>query len=914
MSNVIAQLLVELGVNTAAFKGGLDKATYQAKQFATDLKASFSTIGDSVRNLAGSFGGLGGPLASAFGGVTSAIEPLLGSMGTLAGGAAGIAAAFAAAGIGAIGAAVHFSEVAARLDELSQATGINVASLSLLGDVASTKGIGIDQMAKALERMDKSALKAAQSGPNTTNAYKDLGIAVTDSSGKMRSAEDIFNSISEKFASMPDGPKKTAEAMQIFGRTGAELIPLLNEGGAKLEELKGHFLALNDVVSGETAASSDKLKENMTLMKAAFSGVENELASKLVPAINVVSEAFISFFEDNQTGIKSFADGLANVAKVVLNVFQVIGGALSLIWKVVEGLVEEIQIVGGTLASVATDAAHGNWNALWGDVKTGAKTAAASAVQDFKAAWADIKSDASSIADVWTVKPTQPRKSVGSGGDDANPHPNIDFVQKEVQNAQQAADKMASLAAAIGEVGSAQIQATAAAQTAAEVEKLRDEAIQKGIQNTTAFKNALAAAIPVLQAAAVWEETFKAALADDKEFKSFAEKMQEHIASLKESTTVQTSVQAEFNKTSATLTPLTKHLQELTDEYNTLYHSPGADPKKLAELRSALQALNGEYQKTIAMVKEENAAYQTSKVSEELKKIQQATAEMVVENQAALTGNPYGKMDADLQKFLKDMEATPTQVKALTEALNQQKQQQAAGGALKVAASLGYDPAAIAQLQAEKAALASLNLPAEEYERTLQKINQDIADQAAKTGGLFAGAKAGIIDFESQTQTMGQTMQTAINTGLKGITDNFAQMVATGKASWSSLINSMEEMLIKSAIQTILSSLFKQIGAAMNGQSGVLGAIGGMFGGGKAIGGNVTPGQTYLVGEKGPELFNSGSAGTITPNGSFGGGGGSTSQVFNITTPDADSFRRSQRQIQSQMYRTAGAAYGRSSS
>ena len=62
------------------------------------------------------------------------------------------------------------------------------------------------------------------------------------------------------------------------------------------------------------------------------------------------------------------------------------------------------------------------------------------------------------------------------------------------------------------------------------------------------------------------------------------------------------------------------------------------------------------------------------------------------------------------------------------------------------------------------------------------------------------------------------------------------------------------------------------------------GAIGGMFGGGKATGGSVAAGTTYLVGEKGPELFTPSGSGSIIPNGSFGGGG---SNVINITVNGA---------------------------
>ena len=47
----------------------------------------------------------------------------------------------------------------------------------------------------------------------------------------------------------------------------------------------------------------------------------------------------------------------------------------------------------------------------------------------------------------------------------------------------------------------------------------------------------------------------------------------------------------------------------------------------------------------------------------------------------------------------------------------------------------------------------------------------------------------------------------------------------------------------------------------------------GMFGGGKAGGGPVSAGMTYLIGERGPELFSPGASGTIIPNHALGGGG-----------------------------------------
>lgn len=74
---------------------------------------------------------------------------------------------------------------------------------------------------------------------------------------------------------------------------------------------------------------------------------------------------------------------------------------------------------------------------------------------------------------------------------------------------------------------------------------------------------------------------------------------------------------------------------------------------------------------------------------------------------------------------------------------------------------------------------------------------------------------------------------------------------------------------------------------------GISGAIENIFGGGRAAGGPVTGGTTYLVGEKGPELFTPGSSGNIIPNNRLGGGGG----TINITVNGALDAEGTARQI-----------------
>jgi len=59
------------------------------------------------------------------------------------------------------------------------------------------------------------------------------------------------------------------------------------------------------------------------------------------------------------------------------------------------------------------------------------------------------------------------------------------------------------------------------------------------------------------------------------------------------------------------------------------------------------------------------------------------------------------------------------------------------------------------------------------------------------------------------------------------------------------------------------------------------GAFDAAFGGGKAMGGPVSSGTSYVVGERGPELFVPNTSGTIIPNGGSGGGGATLNLTVN---------------------------------
>ena len=927
MASVLGQLLVELGINTAAFKEGLDKATYQAKQFGTELKSSFSSLGASVKGLGDAFAGLDPAIGGALSGISNAMGPLVGSLGTAGGAAAGLVAGLAAAGVGAIGIAIHFADTAARLNELSQATGISVEQLSLLGDVAATKGIGIDQMAKALERMDKNALAAAQSGPKTANAFKDLGIAVTNADGSLRSASDIFNNVSVKFAAMPDGPLKTAEALKIFGRAGAELIPLLNEGGAKIADLEGHFTRLNAVITGPTAAAAEQLKENEGLMGAAFTGIENQLTANLVPALNEVAKEFIDAFEGGQDNIKGLVAAIADVAKVLLNLGQLLGLLGKIIVDLVTAGIEGFQQLGEVIrltAGAMLNALHGDWKGAWQGLQEAGIGTWNRIGDNAKLIVNDIKTSVESISNVWSAALPTAKKPQGPQPA-ANANPDTSFIDKQVQALQQQALRKGELAEAIGKATTSQIEANATAEATVAIQKLVDEATEKGIQKTAAFKSALAAAVPQIQAAALWMATFKAAISDQTDLDTFNKKITEQIAALEGEGQAGSVVERQWAKNNAALKPLQDNLAQLGQQLSINRALYGDLSPKVQELTAIYNRQVAELAQAAAETKQLNAAVAAGAGRAEL---QQQDAKLValrattqalmqggeayakVAEQVAEYAAKTGAADANVQKFKADLIAE-----------NVQLQQQAAAklaspGTSEQAQNLQIQISYLRQIEAEWQAQGK---DITGVQQALATVNAQYQELLAKTGGFAQGATAAFAGFAKSVQSDGQLMQQEIGTALNGISNNFAEMVSGGKAKWADLVNSMEQMLLKSAIQTILNSLFKSIGQALGGGSnsgggGILSGLGSIFGGGHADGGDVTPGKAYLVGEKGPELLKIGAAGgSIIPNGQFGGGGsgGQVTVVQNIQTPDADGFKRSAGQLHAQAYRSASQKFSR---
>ena len=203
--------------------------------------------------------------------------------------------------------------------KLSDQTGIAANSLQAYANAGKLAGVGQETIDKGLRRLAQSMREADQGVATYSDSYKALGISVRDSDGNLKSSETVLGEIADRFADLPDGATKAAISMEIFGRSGASLINLLNGGSAALSEY-------NYAVSDEFAQNAEFFNDQIAVLGIRFDGFRKQLADALLPTLNNLIGVFSDLFSSQQDFTMLFdAIGLS-IKTVSAAIFTTIAG------------------------------------------------------------------------------------------------------------------------------------------------------------------------------------------------------------------------------------------------------------------------------------------------------------------------------------------------------------------------------------------------------------------------------------------------------------------------------------------------------------------------------------------------------------------------------------------------------------
>jgi len=233
---------------------------------------SLGGLGDSAKRAQQQFAqAFTGRLPAQLGFLDDAIGQL--PVGLLAAGGAALTAgaALVKLGMDTVNAAIEF-------DKLSQKTGTSVEFLSGLGAVVRDADVDIGAFNTGLVKFADNLFTLEGAGANVEARLLELA---------------------DLFAQMPDGAEKTALAINAFGRSGAELIPVLNEGSAGIKALMGDAQAMGRVMSQDTVAAAKALDDQLDMLNGRVEGLKLTLGSAIVPILGELAGSLATTVDES---------------------------------------------------------------------------------------------------------------------------------------------------------------------------------------------------------------------------------------------------------------------------------------------------------------------------------------------------------------------------------------------------------------------------------------------------------------------------------------------------------------------------------------------------------------------------------------------------------------------------------------
>ena len=300
-----------------------------------DGEGKVNALGRAIGGLSGTAGKLSGGLR----GLAGAAGGLSGALGSLVPLATG--AGLAAMAKGAIDAADN-------MNDLSQKTGVSVESLSKFQQAANASGTSIEGVGAAMIKLNRNL---ATNNAGAAEALTALGLSATDASGKLKSTDQVMLEVADKFKAMPDGASKTAAAMALFGKAGADMIPLLNGGSKAISDLSA-------TMTTEFAKGADSLNDKLAALQGKLLQLGVSLGTALMPFLNVVSDLVLK---------------LANAFAAMPGPLQaIVGGvvALAAAFVVLAPAISAVISIAGVLAGLQIGATIAGWAAVAGPAIT----------------------------------------------------------------------------------------------------------------------------------------------------------------------------------------------------------------------------------------------------------------------------------------------------------------------------------------------------------------------------------------------------------------------------------------------------------------------------------------------------------------------------------------------------------------
>lgn len=249
---------------------------------------------------------------------------------------AALAAAGTAAAVG-IKSAIDYAD---KLNDMNQRLGVSAEALSGWAYAAKQTGTDIDSLGVGLKKLAKNMAEALDPKSTQGRLFESLGVSVTDAAGKLRSVEDVLPEVASKFKELDNATLESALSMDLFGKSGTELLEFLNQGGDGLAAFRDRARELGVELDSNTLQAADEFNDSLGDLRIAVEGLWTQVAADLLPDLIRLVDVFVNLTREGD-GTASTAHKIADGFRIVGTVAESSASLISSITQMLGGFVQQ---------------------------------------------------------------------------------------------------------------------------------------------------------------------------------------------------------------------------------------------------------------------------------------------------------------------------------------------------------------------------------------------------------------------------------------------------------------------------------------------------------------------------------------------------------------------------------------------
>lgn len=202
------------------------------------------------------------------------------------------------------------------VQDASDKTGVHVETLQAMRHGASLAGVAAEELDDALVKLNKGMAEAAAGKDKSfAELMKKMNIPLRDAKGNIISVTEAMPLIANAFEKTTDPALRTRMAMELFGKSGAKLIPLLKEGKGGFAAMMAEASRLGIVINADSIKAMDGLGDEIGTVGAQIRGQWGQLMGEIAPIIRPIVERLREWIAANKdlirAKLKEWIEGIA---------------------------------------------------------------------------------------------------------------------------------------------------------------------------------------------------------------------------------------------------------------------------------------------------------------------------------------------------------------------------------------------------------------------------------------------------------------------------------------------------------------------------------------------------------------------------------------------------------------------------